>query len=144
MLNFGQCYNGQICSAQFHTALRQSGSEKGEAMAIFRIMQSLTLLGLLAGSAGSVSAARTDAVDLFDVGDNRALVQRANYAYYPANAEFRIRLTLANGQVKSGRFVEAEVIDHLLMILSADIAGERLICVYDGNNILALLAETER
>jgi hypothetical protein len=45
---------------------------------------------------------------------------------------------------KSGRFDNATVIDHLLMLLSADVAGERLICVYDGNNILALLTETQR
>lgn len=113
-------------------------------MVICRTLQSLIVLCLLAGTVTPASAARTDAVDLFEVGDNRSPVQRANYAYYPADAEFRIRLVLANGQVKSGRFDDARVIDHLLMMLSADIAGERLICVYDGNNILALLAETER
>ena len=113
-------------------------------MLIYKLLQSLMLLCLLGGVADYASAARTDAVDLFEVDDNRSPVQRANYAYYPADAEFRIRLVLANGQVKSGRFDDARVIDHLLTMLSADVTGERLICVYDGNNILALLAETAR
>lgn len=113
-------------------------------MAIHRLTQTLIVLCLLGGMADHAQAARTDAVDLFEVNDNRSPVQRANYAYYPAEAEFRVRLVLANGQVKSGRFVDPKVIDHLLMMLSADVAGERLICVYDGNNILALLAETQR
>ena len=100
--------------------------------------QPLTLL-FLAGvlSATLPVAAGPAPVELLEAGANRAPVRNTTYAYYPETSELRVQLVLENRQVKSGRFVDPDVITHLLAILSR---GSNLVCVFDGNAIVAVLA----
>ena len=89
---------------------------------------------MLAGSALS-----SEPVQLFEPTDNRSRVIRAAYAYYPENNELRVRLTLANQQVKSGSYRNAEIIRHFIFLLSERTdTTHKLFCAYKGNAILAI------
>ena len=96
---------------------------------------------LLLGCFQQVQAKSSDPVSLFKATDNRAMVHQTQYAYYPESGELRIRLVLANREVKSGRFSNPDVIDHLLAMLSTQ--DRQLLCVYDKNTILSIAVNRE-
>jgi hypothetical protein len=106
-----------------------------------RIFTGSILLGLLL-MALTVNALGAESVRLFEVNDSRSKVTEAAYAYYPAKAELRVRLTLANHQVKSGRYRDTEVVKHLLAVLPDD--DRELFCTYNGNAILSVYTEHKR
>ncbi len=88
----------------------------------------------------SIVVRAADPIRFYGATDNRARVAQSSYAYYPQAAELRVRLTLVNRQVKSGRYRDPVVVGHLLTLLSNSRPGE-LFCVYDGNDILTIYAE---
>jgi hypothetical protein len=93
-------------------------------------------------SAIDVGVAGNESVELFEATDSRGRVVKAAYAYYPDKAELRVRLTLDNRMVKSGLYRNAEVIRHLLALLSGN--DHELFCTYKGNTILAVFTEHKR
>jgi hypothetical protein len=101
---------------------------------------SLFIVLLLSALAFGVSG--KESVELFEATDSRGRVVQAAYAYYPDKAELRVRLTLDNRMVKSGLYRKAEVIRHLLALLSGN--DHELFCTYKGNAILAVFTEHKR
>jgi hypothetical protein len=101
---------------------------------------SLFIVLLLSALAFGVSG--KESVELFEPTDSRGRVVQAAYAYYPDKAELRVRLTLDNRMVKSGLYRNAEVIRHLLALLSGN--DHELFCTYKGNAILAVFTEHKR
>ena len=85
------------------------------------------------------SALSKEPIDLFEPTDSRSLVIRTAYAYYPDNAELRVRLTLENRTVKSGSYKNTEVVRHLLSILNGN--DHNLFCTYKDNVILSVFTE---
>ena len=90
----------------------------------------------------AVTVLWAEPVQLFEPTDSRSRVLLAAYAYYPDNTELRVRLTLENRQVKSGLYRNADVIRHLLALLSGN--EHELFCTYKGNSILAVFTEHKR
>jgi len=102
---------------------------------------SLFIVLLLSALTFGVSG-KESVVELFEPTDSRGRVVQAAYAYYPDKAELRVRLTLDNRMVKSGLYRKAEVIRHLLALLSGN--DHELFCTYKGNAILAVFTEHKR
>jgi len=111
-------------------------------MAARVLSYSLFIALLLSAIAVGVSGKESVAVELFEATDSRGRVVQAAYAYYPDKAELRVRLTLENRMVKSGLYRNAEVIRHLLALLSGN--DHELFCTYKGNAILAVFTEHKR
>jgi hypothetical protein len=110
-------------------------------MAARVLSYSLFIALLLSALAVGVSG-KESVVELFEATDSRGRVVQAAYAYYPDKAELRVRLTLDNRMVKSGLYRNAEVIRHLLALLSGN--DHELFCTYKGNAILAVFTEHKR
>ena len=109
-------------------------------MAVRVFSYSLFIVLLLSALTFGVSG--KESVELFEETDSRGRVVQAAYAYYPDKAELRVRLTLDNRMVKSGLYRKAEVIRHLLALLSGN--DHELFCTYKGNAILAVFTEHKR
>ena len=90
----------------------------------------------------TVNVVEAESVRLFEVNDSRSKVVEAAYAYYPDKAELRVRLTLANRQVKSGRYRDTEVVRHMLALLPD--SDRELFCTFKGNTILSVYTENKR